>query len=397
MTTSKNFDSCCFKLNLPIITRNTDGLQVSLLLTFKSGNREDVILNNLIIKNGQKNHDSNIKHLCKNSASECRIAFKVPYTGNLPGSRFYFEFISSGGKMYEVVYKIANDKKVQLESISTSSGTKSLFNSLLNDCPEKPKEIQASLAEYKKAVLREMYYLKDEGGRAYKINNGKFISVVDNLYSYGFDLETELSLSEDSPVTIHLTSKKVNGLVLTSEGFHIVLLLNEFIGEKIDTAHISAEPWKLLQALHNRLDLISTDHVIANKLIDNKCNRKGSIDNLSIGQDTAIRMSQTNPIEIIWGPPGTGKTYTMAQIAMNFLRQGKTVLMVSHSNISVDGFVIELVDKIRETDNTLNLNYLQTGKILRYGCVKSEKLINDEEAVSFNYAPNCQTNRNSVL
>ena len=46
----------------------------------------------------------------------------------------------------------------------------------------------------------------------------------------------------------------------------------------------------------------------------------------------------------VWGPPGTGKTYTMSQIAKTYVKQGKTVLIVSHSNVSVDGVVKKIVE-----------------------------------------------------
>lgn len=44
----------------------------------------------------------------------------------------------------------------------------------------------------------------------------------------------------------------------------------------------------------------------------------------------------------MWGPPGTGKTYTMAKIAKKYIAQNKSVLIVSHSNVSVDGVIKKL-------------------------------------------------------
>lgn len=71
-----------------------------------------------------------------------------------------------------------------------------------------------SIELYKKKVLQEMYYLKEKGGRKLKVNNGIFISLADGTYSYSFDLESELFVSEDSPVTLKLTGKDVDGTVL---------------------------------------------------------------------------------------------------------------------------------------------------------------------------------------
>lgn len=78
----------------------------------------------------------------------------------------------------------------------------------------------------------------------------------------------------------------------------------------------------------------------------------------------------------------------MAQIAMRFLLQGKTLLMVSHSNISVDGLITELYNQIRiSKDNKLHA-LVEQGKILRYGFVHSEKLSKNQKVVSFNIALN---------
>ena len=42
------------------------------------------------------------------------------------------------------------------------------------------------------------------------------------------------------------------------------------------------------------------------------------------------------------------KTYTMSQIAKLYMKQGKSILIVSHSNVSVDGVIkkiVEILDK----------------------------------------------------
>lgn len=72
------------------------------------------------------------------------------------------------------------------------------------------------------------------------------------------------------------------------------------------------------------------------------------------------------PITIIWGPPGTGKTYNMSKLALQFQKRGKKVLIVSHSNVSVDGVIKKIVERIEESEEG---HLLEQGKILRYGYV----------------------------
>ena len=58
------------------------------------------------------------------------------------------------------------------------------------------------------------------------------------------------------------------------------------------------------------------------------------ISTVAKGQPEVLRKLEQDNIVAVWGPPGTGKTYTMSQIAKTYVKQGKTVLIVSHSRWS---------------------------------------------------------------
>lgn len=72
------------------------------------------------------------------------------------------------------------------------------------------------------------------------------------------------------------------------------------------------------------------------------------------------------------------------------LSNGKTksVLIVSHSNVSVDGVIKQVVKML---DSSLQ-SYLENGKILRFGYVRDEELSQNPYATSFNYTlSKCET------
>jgi heptaprenylglyceryl phosphate synthase len=46
----------------------------------------------------------------------------------------------------------------------------------------KPAVVDTTLEQLRKAVFTEMYYLKNNGGRQYKVSSGKFIAKMNDLY-----------------------------------------------------------------------------------------------------------------------------------------------------------------------------------------------------------------------
>ena len=396
----KNFDGIPFRLTIPEVHQRAGKIVMNTAIKFSSSNVEGIILTDVIFEHRPKTIKENFNIYIGKKADDFPIELAVDKTSisfALSNSTINLHFIASNHEGYSIIYKL--DKQAKCLLLKTTiekldSEDENVFrhaksSMLTNKFGAGFRLGKISIELYKKKVLQEMYYLKEKGGRKLKVNNGIFISLADGTYSYSFDLESELFVSEDSPVTLKLTGKDVDGTVLMCEGFQLTVLLKEYVGNYINSAHLTVAPWKLLRALHNRLDALNKENEIAMKLLDIDITKeRKAISDIPMGQDNAINNSINNPISIIWGPPGTGKTYTMAQIAMRFLLQGKTLLMVSHSNISVDGLITELYNQIRiSKDNKLHA-LVEQGKILRYGFVHSEKLSKNQKVVSFNIALN---------
>jgi hypothetical protein len=70
-----------------------------------------------------------------------------------------------------------------------------------------------NIDKYKKALLAEMYYLKEQGGRKYRVTNGNLMSQNSSGYYYAFDLETELHIADDTPMSLQVGEVKVAGIV----------------------------------------------------------------------------------------------------------------------------------------------------------------------------------------
>lgn len=107
-------------------------------------------------------------------------------------------------------------------------------------------------------------------------------------------------------------------------------------------------------------------------------NRINEFGRINLGQSYALRRASEEPITFIWGPPGTGKTTTLARIALEELSKGKRVLMLSYSNVSVDGALLKVAD----------MSDYPAGKIIRYGYPRVKELLDSKTLTSYSYVLN---------
>ncbi|HEX8982151.1 MAG TPA: AAA domain-containing protein [Ktedonobacterales bacterium] len=64
---------------------------------------------------------------------------------------------------------------------------------------------------------------------------------------------------------------------------------------------------------------------------------------LSAAQTTVLRHAEARPLTLVIGPPGTGKSFTIAQLILDAVARGQTVLLSSKMNKAVD----VVVDKLK--------------------------------------------------
>lgn len=242
-----------------------------------------------------------------------------------------------------------------------------------------------SINVYCDAISQEISYVRSKGGRKYKAANGRKLIKTEDGYIYVFELESELSITEESPVKIEISGDSYDGEVIVCEDFHIMLIVGKDLGNTVSTAFISVEPWKLLLALNKRMtNLNHAQHSIAMKILEEgpKKATNEDIRKIEKGQERTATRAINDDITVVWGPPGTGKTHTMSRIAIEQMNKGKKVLIASHSNISVDGVIkktVELLEKEGKKAPVL------AGKILRYGYIKDDELKMNRYASSYNF------------
>lgn len=266
--------------------------------------------------------------------------------------------------------------------------------------PNKPTVVRSFTSSdeffhvYKAELVREITYLKTNGGKHQKIFDGKIITVKNGRAVYTFQSEEELNLPEGTQITIWRQTENIVGIVEGCEEFTVILSVAKNLGEEVPVVEFSAEPWRLLQSLIDRLEKLEQEptDLVRQLVCEGLQNIDFSGEKLATGQDTAVKMSISQPITFVWGPPGTGKTQTLTKIALEHICRGNRVLMMSYSNVSVDGAIMR-VHKLYEKKNA--------GIFIRYGYPKMKALLDHEYLTSYNMAirnhPELLTERRELI
>ncbi|GEA18933.1 AAA domain-containing protein [Moorella sp. E306M] len=232
--------------------------------------------------------------------------------------------------------------------------------------------------EFNRALQVEIEHQKENGGRLYIIQDGLLLDNRDH-FIYRFVMDQEMSLPDGTPVYVKIDDKTVPGNVISLEGFDLILALEQNIGTEVHEAQLICEPWFLLEALQKRLEKINQKNTfLASSVLTGNQVKIKNPEQLKTGQQgkncEVCRFVLNNAVVFIWGPPGTGKTETLARITNELLSSNERVLILSHSNVAVD----EAVARIASVTSTY-----KEGDIVRYGFAQPAFLAKHRNLTSF--------------
>ena len=136
----------------------------------------------------------------------------------------------------------------------------------------------------------------------------------------------------------------------------------------------------LAKALQEQLPaLLENRNSLSWQILENNYKKTSVIYDLSIRARDCLTEMQlkvvskmfSNEVTFLWGPPGTGKTTTIATAIREMIQQGKKVLAVSISNISVDQIALKCIQKDKYPKPL-------KGEIIRFGYSKLEDVKNED-------------------
>ncbi|HXQ64100.1 MAG TPA: AAA domain-containing protein, partial [Steroidobacteraceae bacterium] len=203
---------------------------------------------------------------------------------------------------------------------------------------------------------------------------------------YTFLMERPVAASDDVPVELEVGGRRYKGSVLYANGEELVLIVHsrQDLGSEITHAGLVSNLAFLPQRLRDRLELVhdgreAVDMSLAMQVFAPQSASAMRFEPselpalapgpaMNASQHQAACAAQTHPVSFVWGPPGTGKTVTLARIAEAFLRRGMRVLVVAHSNVAVDEAAADIAALLHDTP------WYQNREILRLGHYRNEAL-----------------------
>jgi hypothetical protein len=242
---------------------------------------------------------------------------------------------------------------------------------------ENYRELKERIALYITALQNEIEALKSHSARSYPISSGKLLGEAGTDFLYEFKLDDDTRIGDDFPVEVDTGEETTRGVTIAIEGDRIVLLLQMQIGDKIEHATLKTAPFFLLEQLIERLESIDDEdakciEALFDENIDTKYKSDISIEQRDLNdyQINAARSVMRNQISFVWGPPGTGKTRTLAFAAANLALQGEKVLVISNTNIAVDVALQKTLEYLQDTNDYFD------GKFIRFGIPRLTELEN---------------------
>ncbi len=223
---------------------------------------------------------------------------------------------------------------------------------------------------------------KKKGKRKHELKNGERILAESGTSLYRF--KKRFQLNDNEQLTFILHGEEIDAGVVSNEDLFITIRLPEDLGPRLDKIILQTDSSELSLMLKKRLEEVANKEYFFNRdLVDRLLN--GDVpqtidsvpvtvptsDPLSAEQYQAVQSASGQDVLFLWGPPGTGKTKTLASIVLSHYKAGRRVLLVSNTNLAVDELLHRFCQLLDDDAG------LKSGHILRIGAASDPKLLTE--------------------
>jgi len=201
---------------------------------------------------------------------------------------------------------------------------------------------------------------------------------------YVFVLADPLRLPEDASGTLKVDGRDIGAMVVSVEGNRIWLLLEsaEDLPTYLPSARLTINETDLLRRLNEKIEQLRRSGEyglgpLAFGLTQPSCGVATAASAVGRRFDEqgrgTLEQCLGSDLTYVWGPPGTGKTFTIAGLVAAIAEQGETVLVTSHTHAAVEQALWALVEPPSESRDPGLLHgspLLDDGKVLKVGELK---------------------------
>lgn len=218
------------------------------------------------------------------------------------------------------------------------------------------------------------------GNRRTTLRDGERVEQAGDHWIYRFPNDGSVKVKEDTPVTAAVRGSDVAGTVIANEPDAVRIAFEADLGEFLPSIELSDSPTFLLDSLMTRLREKHQSGLLETRMTGllrgqgepeiaagTVAIERGKLDE---SQWEAVRLAQGSELLFLWGPPGTGKTSTLAAAVQSLYLSGKRVLVVSNTNKAVDSFLLPFCERLDAAKDA----GLDDGLVLRVGDIVTDEL-----------------------
>ena len=221
---------------------------------------------------------------------------------------------------------------------------------------------------------------KKGGGSHIELRGGERVGQTEGSWLYRFVVAEDLNLRDDTPVRVTAGQEDVPGVLVSFRDGVLIVALEKDLGPKIAAARLVANDAFLIERLKEKLEKVRSGEAQFNRSAAERVlgltdlRTADAEPHLSVTRDgepnadqlRAVRRSLGSDTTFVWGPPGTGKTETLGRIVEAHYRAGRSVLLVSNTNIAVDTALERVAERLKGEPD------FHQGLVIRQGPVVEE-------------------------